>query len=224
MAGFGEVVRDARLELGMTREALATASGLRKIHVTSLERGTRRPTLESIRNLACGLETTPDELMGKVEAKNKAGTDTSADTSVEPTPTPAEIAELRDDTRREPNHSGGMRSDGDGNAPLRTTRKIERVVDLGAAFGEIVITARLKRGWSQYDLQKISGLHQTHISAYERGIRSPLLEQVVKLANAFETTPAEFVSRLPTHEVDRVWANVDANRRQRRPGKSTRDH
>jgi transcriptional regulator with XRE-family HTH domain len=224
MAGFGEVVRDVRLELGMTQEALATASGLRKIHVNSLEHGSRRPTLESIRNLAHGLETTPEELMGKVEARNKAGTDTSADTSVESTPTLAEIAELRDDARREPDHSGGIRSDGDVNAPQKTIKKTESVLDLGSAFGEIVITARLKRGWSQYDLQKISGLHQTHISAYERGIRSPLLEQIVKLANAFETTPAELVSRLPTHEVDPVWANVDSNRRQRRPGKSTQDH
>ena len=47
---------------------------------------------------------------------------------------------------------------------------------------------REKRGWSQGQVSKRSGLDPQRISKYERGIISPSVDMVVKLANTFEVS------------------------------------
>ena len=51
------------------------------------------------------------------------------------------------------------------------------------------------RGLSQEELAELSGLHQTYISGIERGIRSPTVMVVDRLAEALEAEPEELVTR-----------------------------
>lgn len=53
---FGGAVRSKRSELGMSQEELADRSGLHRTYISDVERGTRNPSLESIRKLAVALE------------------------------------------------------------------------------------------------------------------------------------------------------------------------
>lgn len=52
---FGAVVKNKRLGLGLSQEALAERADLHRTYVTDIERGTRNLTLESIYKLACAL-------------------------------------------------------------------------------------------------------------------------------------------------------------------------
>ena len=49
-------------------------------------------------------------------------------------------------------------------------------------------TLRFIKGWSQEDLAEASGLHRTYISAIECGRSNISLDNVEKLANAFNIT------------------------------------
>jgi transcriptional regulator with XRE-family HTH domain len=63
------------------------------------------------------------------------------------------------------------------------------------AFAKAVKMTRREVGLSQLALGRASGLHITHISLIERGLRNLSLETLVKLAHGLETTPAELVGR-----------------------------
>ncbi len=64
-------------------------------------------------------------------------------------------------------------------------------------FGLIVRDRRLKRGLSQERLADIAGLHRTYVSLLERGLRTPSLYVIAKLAEALETTITDLVYELP---------------------------
>jgi transcriptional regulator with XRE-family HTH domain len=64
---FGDLIRRRRLKIGLGQEALADKAGLHRTHVSLLERGRRMPTLEVIRKLAAGLDTTMASLMKELE-------------------------------------------------------------------------------------------------------------------------------------------------------------
>ncbi len=52
---FGTVLRQLRVEKGLSQEALALESGLDRTFVSMLERGLRQPTLSSLFALAVAL-------------------------------------------------------------------------------------------------------------------------------------------------------------------------
>lgn len=64
---FGLVLRRVRTERGMTQEQLAHVSGLHRTEISLLERGQRKPLLETIVALCRGLGMTPAELLHDVE-------------------------------------------------------------------------------------------------------------------------------------------------------------
>lgn len=66
-------------------------------------------------------------------------------------------------------------------------------MDIRKKFGERVRELREGRGWSQEDLAEVSGLHRTYVSGIERGTRNPTLLIIQRLANAFESRPAELL-------------------------------
>jgi transcriptional regulator with XRE-family HTH domain len=68
-----------------------------------------------------------------------------------------------------------------------------------AAFGNAVRAERLRRGMSQAQLTKAAGLRHSHVSAIERGVRSPTLNTIAKLARGLQMTPADLVRGLDAH-------------------------
>lgn len=65
---FGERVREARLELGLTQERLAEATGLHATFISNIERGYRVPTLTTLLRLAAGLGIQPCRLVDGLTA------------------------------------------------------------------------------------------------------------------------------------------------------------
>ncbi|HEX5269943.1 MAG TPA: helix-turn-helix transcriptional regulator [Gemmataceae bacterium] len=66
-AQFGNLIRRRRLAIGLGQEALADKAGLHRTHVSLLERGKRMPTLQVVKKLAAGLDTTMASLMEELE-------------------------------------------------------------------------------------------------------------------------------------------------------------
>lgn len=62
---FGLVVKELRLKKGLSQQSLSFESEMDRTYVSLLERGMRRPTLNTILNLAAALDTTGPELVRK---------------------------------------------------------------------------------------------------------------------------------------------------------------
>jgi transcriptional regulator with XRE-family HTH domain len=61
-------------------------------------------------------------------------------------------------------------------------------------FGAAVRARRLKVGFTQEKLSELTGLDPTYISGIERGRRNPSLKNIVKIAQALQTTVSKLVS------------------------------
>jgi transcriptional regulator with XRE-family HTH domain len=70
---FGQVVRRRREAAGLSQEALADKSGVHRNYVGLLERGERTPSIEIVRKLAHGLETTMTSLIRELEGSVTKG-------------------------------------------------------------------------------------------------------------------------------------------------------
>lgn len=66
---FGVVVRELRLEAGLTQEQLGFEAGIRRTFVSVLELGQQQPTLSTIFKLAPALGLTPAALIELVDRK-----------------------------------------------------------------------------------------------------------------------------------------------------------
>lgn len=66
-SAFGRIVRRRRKELGLSQEALAAEADLHRTFVSMIERGERRPSLEVVRKLAAGLDTSAADLVAELE-------------------------------------------------------------------------------------------------------------------------------------------------------------
>jgi transcriptional regulator with XRE-family HTH domain len=64
---LGEVVRMRRHAAGLTQEQLAAAAGMHVNYVSQIERGGYRVTVEKLRDLASGLNTTASSLIDESE-------------------------------------------------------------------------------------------------------------------------------------------------------------
>lgn len=80
---------------------------------------------------------------------------------------------------------------------------------LNERFGEALQSLRHGKGKSQESLDIV---HRTYISELERGLKSPTLETIVKLAEALEVTPAYLVAlaTTPTGKAEPSSARVGA--------------
>lgn len=71
-SAFGNVVRELRLERGLSQEALSFACGRHRTYVSLLERGHSSPTLDTLWVIADALGVKPSEIVVRVE--RRAGT------------------------------------------------------------------------------------------------------------------------------------------------------
>ena len=65
--GFGLVVRERRVEAGMTQQRLADLALISRNYVSDVERGLKSPTLSTVQRLATALEVEPHVLVKAAE-------------------------------------------------------------------------------------------------------------------------------------------------------------
>lgn len=65
---FGRVLREKRLERGLSQERLGFESGYHRTYISLLERGQKSPSLSTIFHLATALALAPSEILHIVEA------------------------------------------------------------------------------------------------------------------------------------------------------------
>lgn len=68
--------------------------------------------------------------------------------------------------------------------------------EIAAIFGPVLAKARQNAGMTQESLAFECELHPTYISQVERGIKSPTLRTLFKMANALGIKPSSLVKSL----------------------------
>lgn len=71
--------------------------------------------------------------------------------------------------------------------------KLVSVKDVASAFSQTLRILRESRGLSQEAVALESGMHRTFVSQLERGIKTPSLFTIIKLAAALKIPASEFV-------------------------------
>ena len=64
-----------------------------------------------------------------------------------------------------------------------------------ALVGQVIQSYRLRKGMSQEVLSGLAGLDRTH-SKIERGLRSPTLDTLFKIAQALDIPPSDIVRQI----------------------------
>jgi transcriptional regulator with XRE-family HTH domain len=64
---FGEAIKQARSERGLSQEAAALESGIDRSYYGHIERATKSPTLATVWKIADALEMKPSELIRRAE-------------------------------------------------------------------------------------------------------------------------------------------------------------
>lgn len=66
---FGQILRELRVEKGLTQEELGFEAGIRRTYVSILELGQQQPSLSTILKLASGLGVSAAEFIELVECR-----------------------------------------------------------------------------------------------------------------------------------------------------------
>ena len=64
----GRVIQEYREKRGLSQEVVSGLAGIGRTHLSAIERGLRKPTLETFFRLAEAMNILPSELMRKIEA------------------------------------------------------------------------------------------------------------------------------------------------------------
>jgi len=65
---IGKVIRQKRMQKGMTQELLSGFAGIARTHLTMIENGTKQPNFETIWRIALALDMKPSELIAEIQA------------------------------------------------------------------------------------------------------------------------------------------------------------
>jgi transcriptional regulator with XRE-family HTH domain len=66
------------------------------------------------------------------------------------------------------------------------------------AFGKTIAGLRQAARLSQEELAEQAAIHRTYVSQIERGLKSPTIVILFKLANALDTTPSKILKQVET--------------------------
>ena len=61
-------------------------------------------------------------------------------------------------------------------------------------IGKVIQSRRKSKGMSQEVLSGLAGLDRTHFSKIERGLRSPTIDTLFRIAHALDISPHELIS------------------------------
>ena len=67
----GKVIQETREEKRKSLELISGLAGLGRTHLSAIERGERKPTLETFFRISYALGIRPSELMRKIEEQNE---------------------------------------------------------------------------------------------------------------------------------------------------------
>lgn len=65
----GKVIRELRIQHGMSQELLSGLAGIARTHLTMIEGGTKQPNFETIWRIAIALGIKPSELVAQIETE-----------------------------------------------------------------------------------------------------------------------------------------------------------
>lgn len=69
-----------------------------------------------------------------------------------------------------------------------------------ATFGRRLRSLRQDRGLSQHKLSSLTGMRDSEISRYERGLRDPQLTTLLRLAHGLGVAPGELLDPSPLRD------------------------
>ena len=70
-AELGKVIRALRREKGLSQEVLSGLAGIARTHLSMIENGTMKASIETVSKIAQALELRPSELPALVEEKQE---------------------------------------------------------------------------------------------------------------------------------------------------------
>ena len=65
----GQTIADFRKQKGMTQEVLSGLSDIGRTHLSAIERGERKPTLETLFRISSALEVSMGEIVVEIERR-----------------------------------------------------------------------------------------------------------------------------------------------------------
>lgn len=66
---LGKLLKEKRKSLNLSQEIVSSFADIGRTHLSAIERGERRPALDTFVKIAYALKTTPNKLMKEVEDK-----------------------------------------------------------------------------------------------------------------------------------------------------------
>lgn len=66
---IGNVIQEYRESRKLSQEVVSGLAGIARTHLSAIERGTRRPTLETFFRIGEALQVEPSEMMKEIEEK-----------------------------------------------------------------------------------------------------------------------------------------------------------
>ena len=63
----GEVIAEFRRKKGISQEVMSGLAGIGRTHLSAIERGERKPTLETLYKLSCALDTRMSVVVSEIE-------------------------------------------------------------------------------------------------------------------------------------------------------------
>ena len=67
----GEVIAECRRSKNLSQEVLSGLANIGRTHLSSIERGERKPTLETLYRISIALDMSMSDIVGEIEKKLK---------------------------------------------------------------------------------------------------------------------------------------------------------